>query len=286
MQQIGDVHFGAVSLRSTALASLLLRTVLDYCRIFALSSFILCIDLPKAFDFAVREVVMGWVQNAPTDASERRARLLKVGIPDDAVDDLMYWLEMNGPLLRQTGVSGDVAQLGCSLHTAAWFQLPGDTHTITTLTEGRQGCKLGALVFNLIYSVVCKRLRARLRELGAVLVVRHVGGMAFWGTDTAATVSWPAASAEPDKNEPADPTESTDVFEVTYVDDEIAIILDELITVFRSFGFLINWSAGKTEGFVTFRGKDAAMQKRMLFIGMSSKNLLPPDAGAEHLRLV
>ena len=36
VQQIGDVQFGAVGLRSTALASLLLRTFLDLCRIFCL----------------------------------------------------------------------------------------------------------------------------------------------------------------------------------------------------------------------------------------------------------
>ena len=53
----------------------------------------------------------------------------------------------------------------------------------------------------------------------------------------------------------------TDIFEVTYVGDEavlfaasspkllaagISYILDELVAVFSSFGFRINWSAGKT----------------------------------------
>lgn len=102
-----------------------------------MSLFILFIDLSKAFDFLVRDVVMVWMQNAPTDASERRAHLLKVGFPDGAFDDLMYWLEMNGPSLRQMGVSGDIQQLVCSLHTAAPIRLPLSLEGVRVASSAR-----------------------------------------------------------------------------------------------------------------------------------------------------
>lgn len=87
------------------------------------------------------------------------------------------------------------------------------------------------------------------------------------------------------------------VVEVTYVDDEAAmlaapspkqlslainLLLDELVSIFAAFGFHINWSAGKTEAFVRFRGKGAADATRKLHGECQSKLPLPKGAGADH----
>ena len=91
------------------------------------------------------------------------------------------WLDECGPLLTQMGHGADVTALVSSLHTHAWFVLPGDEQAIVTRTGGRQGCKLGALVFNLIYSVALKRLRVRLQKKGILLrVTVHERHAPFW----------------------------------------------------------------------------------------------------------
>ena len=101
VDEVGPDQHGAVRGRSTALASLTLRAFIDMCRLKAWSCFVLFVDLSKAFDYAVREVVMGWMQNAPTTREARRAQLIRVGIPEDSVDDLLEWLETHGPLLNK-----------------------------------------------------------------------------------------------------------------------------------------------------------------------------------------
>ena len=87
-------------------------------------------------------------------------------------DDVMAWLD-DGPLLERMGADPTVTALVASLHTEAWLELPGDDRRIYTRTGGRQGCKLGAMVFNLAYSLALWLLGARLREAGVVLHVKH-----------------------------------------------------------------------------------------------------------------
>ena len=63
-------HFGATTGRGTDFATHVVRTFLDMCMALSLSFFILFIDLVKAFDRVVRELVLG--------------------IPDDVTDPLQY----------------------------------------------------------------------------------------------------------------------------------------------------------------------------------------------------
>jgi hypothetical protein len=287
-KQVGETQFGAVAKRSTALASLMLRNFMDLCKMMGWSCFVLFVDLSTAFDYAVREVVMGWMDDSPDDVDGRRQYLVSIGIPEDAVDDILDWLGRDGPLLRQMGNGADITGLVSSLHSAAWFVLPGDEKAIVTKTGGRQGCKLGGLVFNLIYSIALKRLRVKLGELGVVLKIATNSESPIWAAGKA-LYTWNPSG------------EGKEVVEVIFVDDEactlaasspkllvkaIELLLAELVNSFRMFGFRINWSAGKTEAFVTFRGKGACDAKRQLFDDQKGKIRLPPDAGAEHLNVV
>ena len=219
------------------------------------------IDLTKAFDYAIREMVMGWAQTMSDDPDARRAHLLKVGVPPLYVDRVLAWLTSNGSLLEQFGAAPEVVGVVRSLHTSSWFQLPGDDALIVTDVGGRQGCKLGALIFNLIYSIALRELRVKLVKAGFVLHIRCKGDDPFWNSN-GNDFSWESSAPY-----------STPIVEITYVDDEaitiaasspralwkaINFLLQELIDAFSMFGFRINWNPGKTEAFVTFRGKHAA----------------------------
>ena len=82
-QQVGADQYGAVRGRGTALAQFLVRNFLDFCTLFCLSSMVLFLDLSKAFDFAPREIVMGWCGALPLDDGVRRNFLLGRGVPAD-----------------------------------------------------------------------------------------------------------------------------------------------------------------------------------------------------------
>eukprot|EP00973_Karenia_brevis_P045981 6368301-Karenia_brevis.AAC.1 len=67
-----------------------------------------------------------------------------------------------------------------SLHTGAWFRIGGLDSVIVSKSGGRQGCKLGAIIFNTVYAVALRRVKAKLREAGVVFVIKLKGTSAFW----------------------------------------------------------------------------------------------------------
>ena len=51
---------------------------------------------------------------------------------------------------------------------------------VVSVSGGRQECKLGALIFNMIYSLALKRLRRALAPHKVVLRIVQVGDNPFW----------------------------------------------------------------------------------------------------------
>ena len=131
------------------------------------------VDLTKAYDHAIREVIMGWspdMSRAP--AHEKVAFLCKLGVCSDDAWDLAKWIDETGGLLLNSGVDPAVCKLFNSVHHGSWFKLINDTKYLVSKSGGRQGCKLGALVFNLIYSQALKRVRRALATEDVILRVR------------------------------------------------------------------------------------------------------------------
>ena len=265
-QEVGTCQFGAVRNKSTAMASLMLRSFLDMCTLFSWSCFVLFLDLSKAFDYAVREVVMGWMRGTgDCDYQARRDHLVRLGIPADVADEIAQWIDESGGLLKSCDVDDSVCALVNSVHDGAWFRLPTDDKYVVTVSGGRQGCKLGALIFNLIYSIALKRLRNELVPLGIVLKVRRRNESPFWASLGVET-EWTGERCA-----------DSETFEVTYVDDEAAyiaatsvrtlmqaipLLMKHLCAIFAYFGFKINWNPGKTECFLVLRGKGSAAKYR------------------------
>ena len=250
------------------------------------------VDLSKAFDYAVREVVMGWTDRDVTESPENKAALLtRLGLPSEAAAEITSWIERTGGLLKEKGAPSAIVAMVNSLHDGAWFRLPGDRSYISTIAGGRQGCKLGALIFNLIYSLALHDFRQEARRQGLVLNIK-VKDSPFWGQGSE-DLYWSTDRAPEDKN--AD----SECFEVTYVDDEAAfwacksaasltkyapMFMNILVASYKRFGFNINWDKGKTEAFISLRGKQAATQKCSIYRAGSSLKL-PPECGHD-LRVV
>ena len=245
-------QFGAVSRRGTDFASHVVLTFIDRCKALQLCTFILYVDLSKAFDKALRELVLG----IPLDCKVPNEYFASFGLAPDQVSWVMEFVSVHGPLMKQWGVPDKVVRLVKNLHSMSWLSY-GDIDTaVSVRLGGKQGCKFGSTIFNGSYSVGLLLLRDALLRAGVVLRVRRHG---------------------PDFLSPAE-CDSTDdttipIVDVAFVDDEclmlcaksaseldacIDVLLVSLSGVFSLLQFEINWKPGKTECSIVYRGKNAA----------------------------
>ena len=65
----------------------------------------------------------------------------------NAVNDATAYVQMKGGVLSEANLHLGVLHLLRDLHDRTWFQLDGGYFIETNL--GRQGCKFGAVIFNM-----------------------------------------------------------------------------------------------------------------------------------------
>ena len=100
------MHGGAAG-RSTDFANHTIRTLIDYARALSLSVFILFLDLEKAYDRVIREIVMGFPQHLRNaDKEEKIKYLIKMGCSNEAADFIMTYLE-GGCVFERWGGGGE-----------------------------------------------------------------------------------------------------------------------------------------------------------------------------------
>ena len=154
----------------------------------------------------------------------------------------------------QWGIDPKVIQIINSTHTNSWFKYADLQSCIVAKTGGRQGCKLGGLIFNSVYDIALHEVASALVESGVTTSFAHDPAEAFWN-------SRPSSACASEK-----------LIDVTFVDDEAAVVfaktlaeLDAAIdillstyaSVFAKFLLVINWAPGKTEGMLKYHGHGA-----------------------------
>ena len=268
---VGCTQFGATPRMGTALAGHTLRLAMEIGKQRGWSCMLVFADLSKAFDKIVRESVLGWSDEvAPED---RHARLLEIGLSEGQAQALEAYLNEHGTAMEQAGARKAVVDLMRSLHSAAWFQV-GSSRSAPVVTRrgGRQGCKLGPLVFNCGYELPLNLIRRKLAALGI--------GFRIEGT---ARCPWAAPPSVFEVGTGSGDWTGYDrcqsLTEVVYVDDVGFIVfcktpfqlyslapraLQVLVDAFHMFGMELNLSKGKAEAFVAYRGKNQAKYKELL----------------------
>ncbi|CAK0839438.1 unnamed protein product [Prorocentrum cordatum] len=152
---IPEVQRGADAGRGTDYAAHLVHSFEAYCNATGRSSFVWLVDLAKAFDRIVREVVLGW----PCDATDPEACLAPLGLDPDQSAWIVQWVARHGCLFVQWGVRAKVIRPLKNLHAAAWFSYGDVDAAIVARAGGRQGCKYGAVVFNGTFSLAMAFVR-------------------------------------------------------------------------------------------------------------------------------
>ena len=110
-------QFGATSGRGTDMASHIVRTFIAHCTAAKLSMFVLFVDLVKAFDRVIREIVPVW----PHDVQDLAAYLASLGLTPEQVDWTAAFVSRHGGLFEKWGVDRKVIALLRHLHSASWF---------------------------------------------------------------------------------------------------------------------------------------------------------------------
>ena len=130
-EQMGGVPSGG-----TEYASHLIRSVIDYAAMKSLSVFILFVDLEKAYDRVIREILFGF---GSMSAQEQLRHLESLGIDGSVAADILERLRVNGCVFERWNVDPKVIALVRELHHKCWFRVGGLQSVVTSTTGGRQG---------------------------------------------------------------------------------------------------------------------------------------------------
>ena len=257
-QNMPEAQHGAVAGRGTDYAAHLVHCFMAYCAAQRKSCFVWFVDLVKAFDRAIREIVMGW----PSGVDDPSQYLASLGLSSEQAEWIAAWVARHGCLFEQWQVCPKVIRLLKNMHAASWFSFGDVDSAVATLIGGRQGCKFGSMVFNGTFSLAMTLIRDALLDSGIVLRVRPASS-AFWGAG----------------EEPGGDDSDVPVLDAAFVDDEcfmlygcsakslddaIETMLTTVCQMYDRLNLTINWKAGKSECFLVYRGAaaTACLQRR------------------------
>ena len=151
-----------------------------------MSAFCLFVDLEQAFDTIVREVVFGWPGDHDlnkTSRDEKVNHLCAIGVAPGVADMITEHVMQKGTVLQRWGVPNDAQRALNSLHTSSWFRVGDRASAVVTALGGRQGCKLGGLIFGAVYEDCMQAVRA---QAGAANLIAKVprASAPFWAQQT------------------------------------------------------------------------------------------------------
>ena len=178
---------GAVAGRGTDLAHHFLLSALAYAAALNLCCFILYVDLVKAFDGVLRELCFGFPQYVGSSAEEQAQHLLSLGPTAEETSWVLEYLQTHGPAFKQMNVPDKLGALISALHSKSWFRADGASTFGVTAAGGRQGCKLGASIFNCCYALALAQLVAALGEEGIVARISYKSSP-FWSSSEGPTL--------------------------------------------------------------------------------------------------
>ena len=188
--------------------------------------------------------------------------------------------------MDQWGVDQKVARMTNALHSGSWMRFE-DADAVVQTTGGRQGCKLGGVVFGAIYAQAIKRVRQRLFLEGLHLHLPCVTSRQPW-----------CQTDGEDTNTHSQGRRNADIIDVTFGDDEaimlaertpvalskaITLLLEAVTATFVDFGLQLNWRRGKSEMMVQFTGKHAVRQLELLRTPEGGLAFLLPDGFGDHV---
>ena len=237
------------------------------------SAGVLFIDGAQAFYSVIRELVIG-VEEGENGLS-RIIAIIEAMHPDEQIRADVFRLLCGPSILEQAETPAFVQNFLRQSMTATFFQLQPRSDKIYTTTAGTvPGTPLADVVYQLAVVAFHHRLQSRLEEAGLLVAVEgrcqggdvyaHTSSMATWVDDIALPVSATSAVALVPKIA------------------KIAAIAELSLAV---TGVQVNYSVGKTEAIVCFRGRGASSVRRFWMVEQGAQVAIPCGPG-KHAKLV
>ena len=131
-----DTQCGATALRVAGFATHILVTLMEICRKREKSFFALFLELVKAFDRIIRELVFG----IPPGVTDVNQQLRDLGLSVPHLNFVTSFIARHGSLFEVIGVHPRVIQLVCNLHVSSRNTYGSLESAIIVKVGGRQGC--------------------------------------------------------------------------------------------------------------------------------------------------
>ena len=128
-------------------------------------------------------------------------------------------------------------------------------------TGGKQGCRLGPMIFNSVYSRAVGEIKRMLRDACLTLQVPSAHAAPLSAADSCFTT----CSCEElcDTLFVDDTTYFIDRHIPKELDAKVDLALDIIIKTMRKYGAKVNWNPGKTEAMLWYSGKNSAKAARL-----------------------
>ena len=144
----------------------IIQSLLAFARMASMSVFLLFVDLVAAYDSAIREVAF----DVPRDFVGTRVEyLVSIGVDVDVAEFVDSIVSSVGCSFDQAHVDPKTTRMINVLHTRAWAKFGFLASVIVSTKGGRQGCKLGGVVFAMVFAQAMMRVRRELACAGISL---------------------------------------------------------------------------------------------------------------------
>ena len=134
------------------------------------------IDLVAAYDSVVREPAFGFPHSY---AGNKIDYLLSVGLERDIAMWLVKYIEIEKPIFERIGVPRKICRMINAIHTMSWARYGNLTLVIVSSKGGRQGCKLGGIIFNAIFTLAMEEVRGKLSSGGIIFEAKFLKDAPF-----------------------------------------------------------------------------------------------------------
>ncbi|CAK0895894.1 unnamed protein product [Prorocentrum cordatum] len=172
-----DCQYGARGGRGIDMASQIFTSLVEYVAAPQMwSIFVLFVDLTKAVDFIIRQLLHGWGR---VPADQRLPRVRDLGVAPQAAEWITQCISEHGSLIGHWGEDPVASAMARTLHEGAWLAIDGRPTAVASQTGGRRGCKLGAQMFNNVYGVALHVIAWELDRRGVALKVAEAP-REFW----------------------------------------------------------------------------------------------------------
>ena len=162
-----DTQCGNRARRTCAMVSHFARAFASWAKAHGKQLVLLFLDLEKAFDSIVWELVLA--SDSDISVDDLIEKLVDLGLARDLCEEMRPHLEHGGDFAAD--VPAGLIKLLRDLHSRCWMQVGSLEQLLVPLRGARQGCRFGGVLFLVFYAHTVLAMERKLGEKGLLASV-------------------------------------------------------------------------------------------------------------------